>query len=186
MNSPLDSMRFCTSAEALIDHWLDLRSPDSLCPHKRDFSPMHIGKALPDVFLTEWRDEETVMVRVAGSRTPQVTEEDTTGKNILDVCLGEHRADFTEFYRKMRTGMFAGASVQPLPHLSSNLVAKSVQLPLLDDDGVARFFVGIVKALPIGKDLEDFREKSELSGISLNVWFHELGHETQSADAKII
>lgn len=186
MNSPLNSMRFCTSAEALIDHWLDLRLPDQLCPFKSDFSPMHMGKALPDVFLTEWRDRNNVMVRVAGSRTPQVTVEDRTGQNILDVCLTEHRADFTEMYSKLRTGLFAGASEHALPHRSGRLIAKSVQLPLLDDNGEAKFFVGIVKTIPIAKNHEDFRDQESLSGVSLNVWFQNLDSEEFARSKKII
>lgn len=186
MNSQLDSMRFCTSAEALVDHWLDLRAPDRLCPYKRDFSPMHMGKALPDVFLTEWRDHNHVIVRVAGSRTSHVTVEDRTGQNILDVCLAEHRPDFTEFYSKLRTGEYAGVSEHPLPHLSSRMIAKSMQLPLLDDDGDARFFVGIVKTMPLAKSHQDFRDKDASSGVSLNVWFQKLDSEAFARGKKII
>lgn len=186
MNSQLDSMRFCTSAEALVDHWLDLRAPDQLCPFKRDFSPMHMGKALPDVLLTEWRDDNHVMVRVAGSRTPQVTIEDRTGQNILDFCLTEHRPGFSEFYNKLRTGRFAGVSEHPLPHLSGSMIAKSMQLPLLDEDGEARYFVGIVKTIPIAKIHEDFRDQAASSGVSLNVWFQKLNTAEFASDKKII
>lgn len=186
MNSPLDDLRFCTSAEALIDHWLELREPGQLCPKKSDFTPMKMGKTLPDVFMTEWQSEDTIIVRVAGSRTTQVTKVDWTGSNILDTCLPEHRQLFEEFYFKLRSGKVAATAEHSVPHVVRSMVVRSLQLPLLDTDGEARFFVGITRLLPTHKRLKDYRELSNDADISLNVWYTDLTHSEPQPETKII
>lgn len=185
MSNLFEELRFYTSASALVDHWLDLRKPGQSCPYKTDFSPMRMGKMLPDVFMVEWQDDDHVMIRVAGSRTTDVTQEDATGQNMLDICLPEHRAAMRDFYRKMRSGQFAGVTEHALSRTPAPSTAKGLQFPLLDENGDARFFVGVTKAVPMRKCQEDFRVRSENAPVSLNVWFSNLSVHSAPLDAKI-
>lgn len=171
---PFDQLRFCRSASALIDHWLNLRQAGATCPSKSDFTPMKLGRHLPDVFMLEWVNEDTVFIRVAGTRTTNVTAQDSTGKNLLDVCLPEHASSFREFYHKMRSGGHAGVTEHPLPNAAFPCLAKSLQLPLLDKNGEPTFFVGVAKAISIDKRQQDFRQLGASSTISLDIWFSNL------------
>ncbi len=185
MNSLYEELRFYTSADVLVDHWLDLLAPDQTCPFKKDFAPMLMGRHLPDVFLAEWLDDNHIMIRVAGSRTTDVTREDGTGKNMLDICLPEHREPLREFYGKMRTGLYAGVTEHALSLTSLPSAAKGLQLPLLDENSEARFFVGVTKVEPMQKNQQDFRRKTEKSAVSLNMWFTNLSVQGVSTNSKI-
>lgn len=185
MNNLYDELRFYTSADALVDHWLDLQKPNQTCPQKKDFSPMRMGKFLPDVFLAEWQDDDHVMIRVAGSRTKDVTRVDTTGMNMLDICLPEHRPTLQDFYRRMRTGKVAGVTEQPLLMTAVPSVAKGLQLPLGDEGGDIKFFVGVTKAIPINHSQLDFRLRANKSVTSLHMWFTNLSVQNAPMNSKI-
>lgn len=186
MNQPFDELRFCTSASALVDHWLDLRTPGQPCPYKKDFSPMRMGKTLPDVFLVESIDDDHLIIRVAGSRTSEVTQVDVTGQNMLDVCLPEHRSAMREFYVKMRSGNYAGVTEHALSKTLVPSTAKGLQFPLMCDKGDVKYFVGITRAEPMKKNLLDFRDKDKNAVVSLNVWFANLSVQEAPIDQKIV
>lgn len=147
---------------------------------------MRMGKTLPDVFLVESVDDDHQIIRVAGSRTSEVTQVDVTGQNMLDVCLPEHRSAMREFYVKMRTGCFAGVTEHALSKTILPSVAKGLQLPLMCDKGNVKYFVGITRAESMKKDQQDFRDKSKKAGISLNVWFTNLNVQKAPIDQKIV
>lgn len=186
MKNLFNELRFHTSAAALVDQWLDLRASGQPCAFKKDFSPMRMGKTLPDVFMVEWKDDDHMIIRVAGSRTSDVTREDMTGKNMLDVVLPEHRLLMRDFYRKMRSGIFAGVTEHALSKTPRPSTAKGLQLPLLSKSGELKFFIGVTKVVPIEKNLQDFRAKTKNSPVSLNVWFTELHEQSASAKKKIV
>ncbi len=186
MKNLFDELRFHTSAAALVDQWLDLRVSGQSCPFKKDFSPMRMGKTLPDIFMVEWKDDDHVIIRVAGSRTSDVTQDDMTGENMLDIVLPEHRLAMKEFYRKMRTGIFAGVTEHALSKTPRPSTAKGLQLPLLSKSGELKFFVGATKVVPIEKNLQDFRAKTKDSPVSLNVWFTDLDEQLESVKKKIV
>lgn len=176
MTKPFADLRVFTGAEALMDHWLTLRGPHESCPHKKDFSPMALGRFLPDIFLTEWVDDTTVMIRVAGSRTSEIVGCDATGRNLFDVCLKEHVASMREFFRRMRSGTVAGVTQNPLPHMDVPSMAKALFLPLLGNKGETRYFVGAARSLPLSKCQEDFRQGGHDAHVSLDVWFQDISN----------
>lgn len=160
MNNRYDELRFNASADALLDYWLTLRAPGTLCPVKQDFNPMTMGKYLPDVFMAEFVDEDHVIIRVAGSRTTDVTHRDTTGNNLMDNSVPGNKATLKLFYMKMRSGMYAGVSEHRLIHAARPSNAISLQLPLLNENGDATFFVGVIKAAPINIEAQDIQLNS--------------------------
>lgn len=162
MQNATDELRLYPSASALVDYWLELRKPGETCPFKRDFSPMHLGKTLPDVFLTEWFDADNILIRVAGSNTSEVMQQDVTGKNLLDVVPSEHRHAIGSFHKKMRADMCAVATVYDMPGLLTPKIARTLHLPLLDDDGSVGFFVGVTKAF--SRERNDSNLRAMLSG----------------------
>ncbi len=170
MHDHYNELRLYPSASTLVDYWLKLRQPGHPCPHKRDFSPMHLGKALPDVFLTEWIDPDNILIRVAGSNTSEITRADVTGRNLLDVVPSEHRDIIFDFYNKMRTDHCAVVTTYEPPRVLTPKIAKTLHLPLFDDDGIARFTVGVTKA--IAKDREQADVRAILSGSKVSVSIH--------------
>ncbi len=169
MNNLYDELRFNKSAAALLDYWMILRAPGTMCPNKKDFMPMKMGKYLPDVFLAEWTDEDHVIIRVAGSRTADVTGTDATGNNIMANSVPGNQRTLRDFYHKMRTGQFAGVSEHPVSRTARQLIAMSLQLPLLDENNNANFFVGVLKAAPVNSHDQDFRFENEKKPATINI-----------------
>lgn len=168
MNNLYDELRFNKSAAALLDYWISLRAPGTMCPNKKDFMPMKMGKYLPDVFLAEWTDGDHVLIRVAGSRTTDVTGTDTTGNNIMANSVPGNQHILQDFYQKMRTGRFAGVSEHPVSKPARQLIAVALQLPLLDKSGNANFFVGVIKATPIKSEIQNFLLENEKKPAIIN------------------
>ena len=162
MQNAIDELRLYPSASALVDYWLELRKPGKYCPYKRDFSPMNLGKTLPDVFLTKWFDADKILIRVAGSNTSEVMQQDVTGKNWLDVVPSEHRHAIGDFHKQMRADRCAVSTVYDLPGMLTSKIARTVHLPLLDDDGSVGYFVGVTKAF--SKERNDSNIRAMLSG----------------------
>ncbi len=185
MNNLYDELRFNKSAAALLDHWMNLRTPGTACPHKKDFMPMKMGKYLPDVFMAEWVDDDHVIIRVAGSRTTDVTRRDTTGNNLMDNSIPGNKFVLQQFYRKMRTGQFAGVSQHRLSHAAHPTNAIGLQLPLLDADGKANFFVGIIKAKQIESNEPAFHIDGENSAGVIAVRYTNLSVQQAPMEIKL-
>ena len=185
MDNLYNELRFNKSAAALLDHWMALRAPDTMCPDKKDFMPMKMGKYLPDVFLAECIDDDHVMIRVAGSRTSDVTGSDTTGNNIIANSIPGNRAVLQNFYRKMRSGMYAGVSKHLVSRAARPTIAIGLQLPLLDEDGDANFFVGVIKANPIKPADQYFNIRNGKRQDVINTWLTNLSVCQSAMEIKI-
>lgn len=185
MDSLYKELRFNASAAALLDHWMNLRSPAAMCPNKQDFNPMMMGKHLPDVFMAEFVDEDHVMVRVAGSRTTDVTRRDTTGDNILDNGGPLNKETLEHFYAKMRTGLFAGVSEHHLVHAARPSSAITLQLPLLDTNGKANFFVGVIRAAPLDDSAQNIPRNLETAQTVIHTSFTNLNVQRAPIESKL-
>jgi len=185
MNNLYDELRFNKCAAALLDHWMKLRAPGTICPDKKDFMPMKMGKYLPDVFLAEWVDEDHVIIRVAGTRTAEVTRRDTTGNNLLDNTIPGNKRILQDFYRKMRSGRFAGMSKHRISRAVRPTNAVGLQLPLLDADGQANFFVGVIKASPLAASEQLIQADNENSTGTITVWHTNLNVQQAPIEIKL-
>ena len=185
MNNLYDELRINECAAALLDHWLDLRAPGTVCPYKKDFMPMKLGQFLPDVFLAEWIDEDNIIIRVAGTRTSDVTRRDTTGNNLLDNSIPENKRILREFYRKMRSGHLAGLSKHRISRAVRPTNALCMQLPLLDANGQVNFFVGVIKASPLETSELSFEANNENSTSNITVWHTNLNVHQAPTEIKI-
>ena len=186
MRNPFDELRLYPSASALVDYWLELRKPGETCPYKSDFSPMHLGKVLPDVFLTEWLDANNILIRVAGSNTSDVMQQDVTGKNLLDVVPAEHRSAIGDFHKKMQNDLCAVATVYEMAGHLTPKIARTLHLPLLDDDGSVSFFVGVTKAHSKERNNANIRTMLSSSKTSMSVKIINLNVSNAPTVTKII
>lgn len=185
MNNLYDELRINECAAALLDHWLDLRAPGTVCPHKKDFMPMKMRRFLPDVFLAEWVDEDNIIIRVAGTRTADVTRRDTTGNNLLDNSIPENKPILQEFYRKMRSGQLAGLSKHRISRAVRPTNALCMQLPLLDANGQVNFFVGVIKASPLETSELMLEASNENSTNSITVKHANLSVRREPTEIKL-
>lgn len=184
MTSNFDALRIHDSASKLLNIWLDIRLDHQVCPSKKNFLPMSLGRTLPDVFLVEWQAHDRVMIRVAGSRTSEITAGDKTGMNIFDVCQPKHVLPLQNFYTKMIEGRTAGVTEQTILSTHDGLVAKAVQLPLLDNDGEPRFFVGALRRVPLEKKQQNILPLSHTVPTGMNIWFRNLPEANVSLTEK--
>ena len=185
MNNLYEELRFNASADALLDQWMNLRAPGALCPNKQDFNPMTMGKHLPDVFMAEFVDNDHVMVRVAGSRTTDVTRRDTTGSNIMDNGGTNNKDTLVHFYTKMRTGLYAGISEHHLHNAARPSKVIALQLPLLDADGKANFFVGIIKAERSNENSQSIQHNLEKTQTVIHTSFTNLSVHRAPIESKL-
>lgn len=149
MNTCTDALRFCPSASKLLDQWLILRPDATTCPSRKNFDPMTLGGALPDVFLVECHNDDLVSIRVAGSQTKNVTQKDRTGENVFDICHPSHVESVKSLYNRVCSEKVAAMSEYISVNKYGRFTAKSLHLPLLGEDNSVQYIVGVTKALPI-------------------------------------
>lgn len=156
MHIDLSALNFSDEAKALANLWLNLpRKKGHFCPHKSSFSPVSLRQHLKSIFLFERQDEDTLMVRVAGSNIREHLGQELTGKNLFDILPTEYAYSYREYYNKLQSYPCAGLVKRPAAKSGGGRqLLKSLHLPLLDGDGIARFFVGAlqVERLPIHFD----------------------------------
>ncbi|WP_262694592.1 PAS domain-containing protein [Kordiimonas aquimaris] len=165
----LKDLRFCDSASVLLDYWLSIKADDQLCPLKRDFSPMQLKAALPDLFLAEQHNDNYAELRVVGSNIVEITGSDKTRANVYDICRPEHAPTIKQIYGEIRSGTVAAVSEHIINNQYGQRVAKSLHLPLRSNDNDVRFVVGVAKALPIASDHHEIIGSSTHSVIGQSI-----------------
>lgn len=174
MDTPFDALRFCSSASTLLDHWLFLRADKPVCPAKKDFDPMALRSALPDVFLAERHSNDIAVIRVAGSETKYVTHKDRTGANIFSICHPSHIETLKTLYSKVCTNVVAAVSETIDSNIYGRFTAKSLHLPLLASDNSVRYVIGVTKALSLDKASLSKWQNEPASATKLDVFYTDL------------
>jgi len=152
----LSALNFSEEASALLDLWGSLpRQKGYYCPEKSSFSPVSLGKNLKFIFMLEREDHETLLVRVSGSDIRENLGQEITGKNLFDLLPTEYLFSFKEYYTSLQHYPCAGKVIRPVARpTGGRQLLRTLHLPLLDHNGHARFFVGVmnVERLPMPFD----------------------------------
>lgn len=151
MTTPYEELFFCNSAIALLDYWFSIKKADQLCPSKRDFSPMMMKAALPDIFLTEQHNPNHAELRVSGTNIREITGADQTGANIYDICKPSQARTLKALYAKVAEGQHAAISEHVILNQYGRKHAKALHLPLMCKQGEICYVVGVAKAMNITK-----------------------------------
>ena len=122
------------------DHWAALPKT-GLVPHRRDFHPEGLGRALAHVVVHELISPDDIRLRLVGSMIARAYDEEITGRNYLDMVVPERRAAASEpfftacgrpcgMYTRMRSVAWRGLTMQRI----------SLGYPVCDDIGIRWFY----------------------------------------------
>lgn len=141
--------------QVFANHWAALPK-DGLVPHRRDFHPEKLGRALPHMVVHELVSPTDIRLRIVGSAIARAYDEEITGRNYLDMVVPERRdaasrpfflacATPCGMYTRMRSVAWRGLTMQRI----------SLGYPVRDDIGV-RLFYSCSTTEPSGEPDFDF------------------------------
>ncbi|MEX0299273.1 MAG: PAS domain-containing protein [Kordiimonas sp.] len=154
----LTTPRFSDATNALTEYWRRLpRIDGSLCPRKADFSIVGVITYAAEIFMSEWVSPTELRILQAGTRLEALLGEDLTQCNIFEVLPPQLLPSEKEYYNNLRCCPCAGVITRQALNLKGRpFVYRTVQLPLTDDDGKTRYFVGAGSVLTEESIREEF------------------------------
>lgn len=160
MKIDLSAINFSEEAEALTKLWSNIpRKTGYFCPEKSNFSPVSLRKHLKSIFMFERQDEDTLLVRVAGSSIREHLGHELTGKNLFEQLPSEYAYSYREYFSGLQSYPCAGIAERPAAkHGGGRQLLKTFHLPLLDTEGVARFFIGALKVERLPLHFDEVRD----------------------------
>jgi hypothetical protein len=99
----IDALHLTRSNGELAARWLDLWQGNAL-PPRDAFRPANFKAFLPTIVLFNVAPDESVTVRLAGTRYAQVLGEDVTGIDWIAAAPQSHRATRLDIYSKIARG----------------------------------------------------------------------------------
>ena len=102
-----------------------------------------LGTVLPNIVLSEWLDEDKIIIRLAGTMVEEMTGQALAGVNLLDLTPATQRHDIGRVYTNLFTvpcGFHISESIRVGDGKKYTLAA--LVLPLADADGAACFAIG--------------------------------------------
>lgn len=147
----LTTPRFSDATNALTEYWRRLpRKDGSFCPRKSDFSIVGIITHAAEIFMSEWNNPRDLRIIQAGTKLEQLLGKDLTSYNIFEVLPAQLLEREQEYYSNLKHHPCAGVITRQAVNLKGKpFVYRTVQLPLADDNGVPKYFVGAGAVLGI-------------------------------------
>ena len=144
MLSPTQYLRYSKATEHLVKFWSGLPCPPGqLCPKRADFSSAQVNGTLPELFLSEWENDQDLIIVQTGTVLDRLIGEDLTGTNVFEMTPAPLRDAERRYYKALRDTPCAGMLTRSAPNrLDKHFFYRTVQLPLLDPFGNVRYFVG--------------------------------------------
>lgn len=160
----LTTPQFSDATNALTEYWRRLpRIDGSLCPRKADFSIVGVITYAAEIFMSEWVSANELRILQAGTRLEQLLGKDLTQYNIFEVLPPQLLPSEREYYNNLRCCPCAGVITRQAVNLKGRpFVYRTVQLPLADNEGKTRYFVGA------GAVLSDNAIRAEFGSVDYN------------------
>lgn len=138
------ALSYSDATLALARYWHDLpREDGALCPRRDKFQLTEIAPHLDEIYLSNWREDEQLIVVACGSKLVETLGEDITGKDIFTLSHLEHRREQVAYYQQLRSLPCAGVLNRWGANMSERpFVYRTSQLPLLNSDGQVNYFIG--------------------------------------------
>lgn len=132
-------------AMEVVKYWEQMpRRAGDIVPRWCDFELADIAPISNFVFISEWCSDRDVRVRHSGESLTQILTQDITGVNLFDLLPpGGQRAE-RAYYGHMVRRPCAGEMAR-VGHNKKvpPFVYRNFHLPLLDDHGMVKFFIGV-------------------------------------------
>lgn len=138
------ALSYSDATAALARYWHNLpREGDEVCPRRSQFQLTSIAPHLEEIYLSRWHDPGQLIVLACGSKLVETLGQDITGKDIFTLTHLQGRPEQISYYQKLRTQPCAGVLNRWGANMSERpFVYRTVQLPLLDNEGEVNFFIG--------------------------------------------
>lgn len=185
MNIDLSALEYSEEAKALAGLWASLpRKTGYYCPDKTSFSPVSLRQHLKAIFMFERADEDTMLVRVAGSSIREHLGQELTGKNLFDILPSEYVYSFRDYYNKLRDFPCGGVVNRTAAKSDGGRqLLKTYHLPLLDSDSIPRFFVGALKVERLPMYFDEVKNGIMAPRKSLEMFHIDLGAGTPNGNS---
>ena len=125
-----------------FDAWASFRSPGETLPRWSDFRPAPFGSLLAEISLVQRHERGKYIYCLLGSDLDDRLGFDSTGLNQLDLLAPRVRdfvTDWFEAIMQVPCGAYSDFSIEL--RNSQDMSIKSLSLPLLDEGGVANWFL---------------------------------------------
>lgn len=129
---------------ALINYWVEQYIElGGRIPERSEFSLKTIAPNLDQIFLSEWHSYERMEILASGSTLVSALGVDLTGKNIFEYVPAGNKKKQQDYYVKLQGQPCAGLLVRWGANMKGRpFIYRTIQLPLMDKKGTARFFIG--------------------------------------------
>jgi hypothetical protein len=128
----------------LWQYWRSLsQQTRKMVPAKSDIRIGGLGATLPNIVISERIGPDEMLVRLAGSAMEEMTGKPLAGLNLLDLTPPSQREGVAKVYNNLFSlpcGFHISESLRA--DGGKKLVLAALVLPLLSEDGDARFTVG--------------------------------------------
>ncbi len=143
-DSFFQALNYSDATAALARYWYDLpREGDEICPRRAQFHLTAIAPYLDEIYLSKWREPGELIVLACGSKLVETLGEDITGKDVFTLTHLQSRPEQVSYYQQLRSKPCAGVLNRWGANMSERpFVYRTVQLPLLNEEGEANFFIG--------------------------------------------
>jgi len=129
----------------LISCWQDMQRETNRAPQKTTFSPVSVSSLMPFLFLIEKEEKGSLAVRLLGSELEKKLGFLDQDHCVFDAMMGADWAFYSQFMQICGNFVCAGRLMRTVK-MQDGLVrdVESLQVPLADKDGVARFMLGVM------------------------------------------
>lgn len=118
------------------EHWASLPRA-GLVPHRRDFRPEQLGRALAHMVVHELVSPTDIRLRLVGSMIAQAYDEEITGRNYLDMVPPPRRAAASRpFFIACETPCGMYTRMRAVAWRGLTMARASLSFPVGDDQGV--------------------------------------------------
>ncbi len=138
------ALSYSDATIALARYWHSLpREDGKICPQRAQFQLTAIAPHLDEIYLSRWREPGELIVLACGSKLVEMLGEDITGKDIFALSHLQSVPEQVQYYDNLRSQPCAGVLNRWGANMSERpFVYRTVQLPLLNKEGEANFFIG--------------------------------------------
>lgn len=143
---------------------------ECLVPRRQDFDPMKVHRQLPHVYITEWRADHEMEVRLSGTALDDTAGRALTGSNYFDT-VGPKEMPFFSGVIKAVVKQPCGMKMRRTVTLKdgSAYQLRSLSFPLADREGAVRYIVGmmnVIRDIPMSTFEEAAHARSEVHDVT--------------------
>lgn len=140
-----------SSTQSLFEYWCSIRGRE-IVPNRSDIKPVAILPLLPNLMILEYRADDALVYRLAGTACAEKLGKELTGSNLFD-HIAPHQRTNARFCVNMVRGHPCGLLVYEKLQSRHNtpFVAEIIYLPLRDSNGVITQLIGSVAVVKRGE-----------------------------------